>query len=122
MCLDTHEASFEFKIYVLGVKMAAAKKEKGDSKRRAIRYSPDIGDYAVVCFSGDESEFKVDSVGIIINESATGCAIVVPANRRLKVGDTVVVQVGKMNPVQSTIIWRIDLDKDVVKLGIKYDV
>ncbi|OQW53731.1 MAG: hypothetical protein A4S09_06695 [Proteobacteria bacterium SG_bin7] len=107
--------------------MAAKKiKEKDQEKvvpppRRALRYSPDIGDYAVLCFSGPDSQFKIDLVGIILNESSSGCAICVPANRRLKEGDEFVVQVGKMNPRPATVVWRKELDKDVVKLGIKYE-
>ncbi len=101
----------------------AAKKVKGasDVQRRAIRYAPDIGDYAVLCFAESESEFAIDSVGIILNESSTGCAVCIPTTRRLKEGDKFIVQVGKMHPTSATIVWRKELDKDVVKLGIKYD-
>lgn len=104
--------------------MAAKKvreKEKTDMQRRALRYSPDIGDYAVLCFSDSDSQFKVDSVGIILNESSSGCAVCIPATRRLKEGDQFVVQVGKMEPQLATVVWRKELDKDVVKIGIKYD-
>jgi hypothetical protein len=107
---------------ILEENMAAKKaKPAEDIQRRAIRYTPDIGDYAVLCFSDPDSEFQIDSVGIILNESSTGCAVCIPATRRLKEGDRFVVQVGKMNPQSATIVWRKDLDKDVVKIGIKYD-
>ncbi len=99
----------------------AAKKAKTELQRRAIRYTPDIGDYAVLCFSEEDAEFSIDAVGIILNESSTGCAVCIPATRHLKEGDSFVVQVGKMHPQSATVIWRKELDKDVVKIGIKYD-
>lgn len=103
------------------IKEKEKEKEKNELHRRALRYSPDIGDYAVVCFSDPDSQFRVDSVGIILNESSSGCAICIPATRRLKEGDQFVVQVGKMEPQLATVVWRKELDKDVVKIGIKYD-
>ncbi len=99
--------------------MAAAKKV--DNKRSSIRFTPDLGDYAALCFRKTSSEFRVDSLGIIINESATGCAIVIPQTKKLQEGDKFVVQVGKLNPCKAVVVWRKEIDKDVVKLGIKYE-
>ncbi len=100
--------------------MAPAKKKP--SKRRAIRYNPDQGDYAIVSYKKKPQEFQNDALGIILNESSTGCSVVVPHTPKLQEGDQFVVQIGRLEPLPATVIWRKELDKDVVKLGIRYDL
>ncbi len=91
------------------------------AKRRSLRFNADLGDYAIICFNKNTSMFQTDAVGIILNESSSGCSLAVPATDKLQKDDIIVVQIGRLEPLPATVMWRKELDKDVVKLGLRYD-
>jgi len=97
-------------------------KKKATAKRRNIRFTPDLGDYALISFDSNLDEFEFHVQGLILNESSSGCAVVLATTDGLKEGDECVTQIGRMDPMISTIIWRKDIDPDVIKIGLKYEV
>ena len=100
---------------------AKPKVSQPSDKRRALRYTPDAVDYAILCLNKKIAQFQNDLMGLILNESSTGCSVVIAANDKVQKDDQIVVQVGKLSPLPVTVIWRKELDKDVVKLGLRYD-
>ncbi|MDZ4661015.1 MAG: hypothetical protein SGJ18_05285 [Pseudomonadota bacterium] len=98
-----------------------SKVSKPSDKRRSLRYIPDVGDYAIICFNKKISQFQTDVLGIILNESNTGCSIVIAGTNKLQKDDQIVAQIGRLEALHATVIWRKEIDKDVVKLGLRYD-
>lgn len=98
-----------------------SKVAKNTNKRASLRYTPDVGDYAIICFNKKVSDFQTDLLGIILNESSTGCSLAIAATDKLQQDDQIVVQIGRLELLPATVIWRKLIDKDVVKLGLRYD-
>mgnify|MGYP000904760218 FL=1 len=110
------------------VKQAEEAKEKSKATtskkvvRRAIRFKPDPGDYALVDMLNIEnaSDFRPTLLGLILEESAKGCGIVVLSNMVLKVGTFCRVKVGRGPALKAEVRWRKDLDEEVMRLGLLY--
>ncbi len=91
---------------------------------QAIRFDPDKGQHAYISTKLDSSEFCPNIRGEIIDESRTGCGVVVYNSAEandLQPGHHCIAQVGKLEPVEATIVWRkIEGDETAVRLGLKY--
>lgn len=87
--------------------------------RYALRFKPDPLDSALIQFS-TEADFKPTAVGLIIDESYTGSAIVINSTQQVSSGQEVRIQVGKLPVMRARIAWAKGLEKDLVKLGIEY--
>lgn len=104
---------------------SSEKTKAGGSKkvvRRAIRFKPDPGDYALVDMLNIEraGDFRPTMLGLILEESAKGCGIVVLSNVVLKIGSFCRVKVGRGPALKAEVRWRKDLDDEVMRLGLLY--
>lgn len=90
------------------------------SKRKSIRFKPDLGSIALLDFAV-EGDFEPSVTGLICNESYAGCALVFAADIfKLKAGHTIRVQPGAIGPMPAEVVWVKRLDEELVKVGLKY--
>lgn len=87
--------------------------------RYALRFRPDPLDSALIQFS-TELDFKPTSVGLIVNESYTGSAIIINSTQQVVSGQEVRIQVGKLPVMRARIAWVKILENDLLKLGMEY--
>ncbi len=89
-------------------------------KRKHIRFSPDPCTVAYVDINISADKFDPKHVGIVITEAYGGCSIAVKATDFLQDKDEIRIKVGEMPVFKAQVVWRVPLDSDIVKLGIKY--
>lgn len=90
---------------------------KKTSPRSSTRFKPDPLTLAIL-----NPKINSDSsiVSLVLNESLTGCALLVHSDDRFKKGQKVVVKVGNLHELTSEIIWITQLEEEIFKLGLKY--
>lgn len=86
--------------------------------RRSVRFQPDPMAVAQVDFKVSK-DFKPTLVGIVLNESYTGCALVVASDEILKKGRKLKVKVGALSALKGEIAWVKTLEENIQKIGIK---
>jgi hypothetical protein len=64
--------------------------------------------------------FSPGPIGIAFSEAYGGCGIVIVASESLKVGDRCRVQVGGLSPLLAEVVWREEIDKQAMKIGLKF--
>jgi hypothetical protein len=99
--------------------MSNVKKSPVD-KRKGIRFKPDSQTLATLSFQESKKNFSADLQALVITESFGGCGLVTFRSPKLNPGSVCTIQVGKIGPLEAEIRWRVDLDEDLMKLGIKY--
>lgn len=86
---------------------------------RAIRFQPDPLDHALIDFSVGNKEFTPTAVGLILNESYTGCALVIKA-LTIEENELIRIQVGRLSPMPAKIVWVKVMDESLLKVGIQF--
>ena len=86
---------------------------------RSVRFSPDPLDSVLIDFNFDATPFNPTAVGLIINESYTGCAMVIK-EVSLKAHQNVRVQVGRLGIMGAKIIWAKEIEEGLMKIGIQF--
>jgi hypothetical protein len=87
--------------------------------RKAIRFHPDPLTVGLIDFKIGTKAFKPTLVGIVINESYTGCAMIVVTDLKLKKDMPITIQVGNLSPMKGKIAWLKTLEENIHKLGIQ---
>lgn len=64
--------------------------------------------------------FKPQLVGIVLNESYTGCAVILASDDKLNNKQQLKIKVGNLEPINASIIWVKTLDENIHKVGIKF--
>jgi hypothetical protein len=91
------------------------------SPRRKLRYAPDKLDQALIMFNGSSPVWAPDDSALIIDESAmSGAQLVVRFNDKCKPGSKIRVKLGNMEPLLSEVVWRREIDADLIRLGIQF--
>lgn len=88
--------------------------------RQHIRFPPDPLAVAKVDYNVQAKDFNPTDVALMINESYTGSALVMISETPLKSGAPVKILVGKIGPLNATIVWVKELEPKIYKLGIQY--
>lgn len=91
-----------------------------EKKRRFIRFSPELNVTADIDLREYGKDFSADLKALVFSESQGGCGLVVLANDLLEHGMTIRVKIGDLNPIAAQIVWRKDIDSQVILLGLKY--
>src|SRR5690349_21298675 len=95
--------------------------KKSAQKRKSVRYKPDPGDFARIDPDpGLRDKFNPQYPALVIEEAAKGCGLVVTGDVTLDEGDVCKVQVGKVGPVLAEVRWRLQIDKQIFKIGLMY--
>ncbi len=93
-------------------------------KRQHFRYKP-IDNESIVAIDSrntiaDGAEFNIELYGLLFSEAYGGFGAILRKTDKFQFGDKFYSQVGKVQPLLSEIVWRSDLDDDVIKIGVKY--
>lgn len=90
------------------------------NRRQHIRFKPDPGAVALIDPGPVTGSFRGQHAGLIINESYNGVALVLLTGISLRVGDSCRVRVGPLAPVLARVVWKTEVDSDVVKMGLTF--
>lgn len=86
--------------------------------RKATRFQPDPMTLALVDLKPTR-EFKPTLTGIVLNESYTGCAILVASDLPFKKASKLRIKVGQLEPLKGQIAWIKHLEENIYKIGVR---
>jgi len=90
-------------------------------RRRKIRYRPAAGTLARIDARAAADAFAPKLVGLVVNQSYTGCAVVtVETKPTLSVGARCLVAVGPLVPMWAEVRWQVPVDDGVWKIGLEF--
>ncbi|MFN8792450.1 MAG: hypothetical protein ACK5Y2_13430 [Bdellovibrionales bacterium] len=89
-------------------------------KRRNIRFSPDQGDLAWI-LTDHKGKFRdVPLPALLLDESYSGCSIVIAKNSQFSENSEIHVKVGSLDPLKASIRWIKEFEGRVLILGLSY--
>ncbi len=89
---------------------------------QSIRFGAEPGQRAYVCTNPNVRDFRSNLRAEIIDESATGCGLAMYNTPALQPGDRCITQVGRLQPLHATVIWRHEEgDATAVRVGLRFD-
>ena len=86
--------------------------------RREIRFFPDPNSLARISTNPDAASFEPDIVGLVSNESYSGCNLIVLAGNSLSVGSRCKAAIANLDPVDAEVRWIKEIDEGVLRLGL----
>lgn len=88
-------------------------------RRKHIRFGPDENGlvYITCSAAGKEKRFPA----LLVNESFSGCSLVMAGTAACATGTAVRLQVGKMEVSAAHVCWVRQMEDNITKLGIQYD-
>ncbi|MBK7960283.1 MAG: hypothetical protein IPK04_03090 [Bdellovibrionales bacterium] len=86
--------------------------------RKSTRFQPDPMTIAQLDFATGK-DFRPTLIGLVINESYTGCAIVLVADEAPKKDLKLKIKVGALSPLKAQIAWIKNLEENIYKVGIR---
>lgn len=89
------------------------------SFRKSVRFSPDALSTALISFK-NRVTFKPELTALILNESFTGCSLLVISDNFIEPNDDMIVKVGEMAPMRARVVWSKNLEENIFKIGIKW--
>lgn len=90
-------------------------------KRKHVRFQPDPMDFAQIAIHSLGEPFTPELVALILDEAPLGgCALAILDNPMLTLGSQCLVKVGRMDPVRGEIVWKKEIEHNLMRLGIKY--
>lgn len=114
------------------------------NRRRHMRFSPELLDIAILSEPQSSSEslddqaaFAGHNTGLILEQSYSGCSVLVKEGRRLKrrpeeepgeeegafryEKDTYyLIQAGRLAPLRAVLRWRREMEPGLVKIGFEF--
>jgi hypothetical protein len=102
--------------------MKEAKALTSSDKRDSIRFEPDPGTLALIdpIDEGKKRSFQPKHAALVTEESHRGCGLVLRMCKELQIGSLCRVKVGHASPLIGQIRWRVELDSQVIRIGIMY--
>ncbi|MFN8846170.1 MAG: hypothetical protein ACK5W9_04920 [Bdellovibrionales bacterium] len=92
---------------------------KASNKRKFIRFKPDPDAVALLDLKSG-SQFSPMLHALIFEESHGGVGLLVISEERLKLGQKMKVQVGRLAPLKAEVRWCEKIDKKIFKIGLMY--
>lgn len=99
-------------------KKSAPKKSPRVIIKRSVRFKPEPMTLGYIDLE-PTSNFNPQMVGIVLNESFTGCALILAIDEELKVRQQIKIKVGNLDPIKASISWLKTLDENILKVGLK---
>ncbi|HAZ12854.1 MAG: hypothetical protein A2X86_21825 [Bdellovibrionales bacterium GWA2_49_15] len=94
--------------------------KKGEvKKRKQVRFKPDPNVLAAIDLSPQNKKFAPTLRGLVFSESYGGCGVVMLLSPHLMVGDVCKIEIGVLAPMKAQVMWRTQLDDQVMKLGLQ---
>jgi hypothetical protein len=89
---------------------------------RHVRFPPDSDQVAFIGFN--INEFAKDLAALIINESSQGACFIVnkaliSKSKPIILGQIFLAKVGQMAPLKAKVCWIVDIDINLLKIGIE---
>ena len=100
-------------------KKSATTKKPAPAKPRRIRFMPDQNTVAELGFEMPDGR-NVMLFGLVLNESQTGCAIVLVTNEKIRQDDPCLQKIGKLPQGRAVVRWVTLIEKNLMKVGIEY--
>lgn len=91
-----------------------------ENKREHIRYVCAPNTMARLDLKIESETFTPMILGIVLNESASGCGLVVPLIETFKIGMQLRIQVGEQEPKKVQVKWIFPIDTQVMRIGLMY--
>ncbi|MBP9708582.1 MAG: hypothetical protein KBD78_13145 [Oligoflexales bacterium] len=82
--------------------------------RKKTRFIPDPNTLAVASVN---SQYNV---GLVVNESHSGCRVAFLSLVPLQKGDVCEISVGKLSPIRAEVVWRTEAGTTLCELGFNY--
>lgn len=93
------------------------KKSAAKPIRHATRFKPDPLTIAQLSI---KSDFTSQIAALVLNESFTGCALLVTTDEKFKKDQKVHAKVGHLRAMAASVIWIIQIDESIYKIGLQY--
>lgn len=94
-------------------------KPKGAVKTRRLRFFADPNTMAELGFEMPDGR-NVMLFGLVLNESQSGCGIVLVTNEKIRKDDPCLCKIGKLAQGRAVVRWVTLLEKNLMKIGIEY--
>lgn len=88
------------------------------TNRKSTRFQPDPMTIAQLDFATGK-DFRPTLIGLVINESYTGCAIILVMDEVPKKDLKLKIKVGALSPLKAQIAWIKNLEENIYKVGIR---
>ena len=85
-----------------------------------VRFKPDPMEHALLDLRAQPGVFAPSCSALILNESFSGCALILQSLDTILPEKEIRVKVGKLDPLRAQIVWAQPLDKDIYKIGIQF--
>lgn len=89
-------------------------------KRQSVRFKPDADEIAQVELELRNGPFRPSTWGLVFEEAAKGCGLVILIKEAPQVGQVVRVKVGKLSPLRAEVRWVKALDSEIYRIGLMY--
>lgn len=87
--------------------------------RKFIRFKPDDNALALIDLKTTGKDFTPSISALILNESFSGCALVLASNDIIKVGTKIKIKIGNLHVMKAEIVWSKVLEENIQKVGVK---
>lgn len=92
------------------------------NRRNHIRFQPtEKLSYGLVQTSGTcDGNFDPEIVGLIVNESYSGCCLAIRSDVP-DIGQVCKVKIGEIGPLPAKVIWTKEVDENISYIGMRYE-
>lgn len=90
------------------------------NRRKNFRFKPDPLDVVYIGCYDENERFIPQQVGLIAEESYSGCGIVSVAEKPFEVGQHLVIAVGKQLPQWAEVRWCRQVENDLLRVGLMF--
>ena len=87
---------------------------------RSIRFQPDPLDHAQIDFNFEGKDFTPTAVALIMNESYTGCSLIVKTNEPVTANHKIKVKVGRIGILSAKVVWVKKLEDSLFQIGVQF--
>lgn len=98
------------------------RKPAPDVPSRSTRFDPDAGSVARIGISAGPARAAETLLGLVHNESRTGCAVILVGERKLDEGATCICQIGRLPFTKALVRWVKEIEPGVWKAGLEYQL
>jgi energy-converting hydrogenase Eha subunit H len=87
--------------------------------RKFLRFKPDENAIALIDLKATTKDFNPTLTALILNESFSGCALVLASNTTLKVHTKIKIKIGNLHVMKGELVWCKTLEENIQKIGVK---
>lgn len=88
--------------------------------RQYTRFKPAVSLCAQIDTNLHTPNFESQLLGLILNQSPGGCALIITQNEELKLKSTFKIKIDEDHSFPAEVVWRVDLDSEVAKIGVRF--